>query len=246
MNAAEYFAQMCKEAGLDDAATSALTALANNEKLSPKFNSLVKRATEDFDAQTGRVKAAEEKVRKYDEWYPTAKAAADAALQRTAEVEAELARRGAGGDPPAFDASKYLTKEDLLKFNEESSKRFAGVLKDATRIAARHVSKFGEEPDLDAIEQVAVKENLPLAAAYDRWIQPRVDEANKKQFQKEKEEYANQKVADTLSRYKHPVDQVPTDAAPVYAPRPKAGDKPVDIDAELMAAWNGAANGNKY
>ncbi len=240
MNATEYFAQMCKEAGLDDESTSALAKLANNEKLSPKLAALVKTATEDYPAQLGRVRAAEEKVSKYDAWYPTAKQAADAALQRTAEVEAELARVRSGGMPPEFDPSKYVSKEDLMKFNTDMAGRFAGVIKDATSIAARHASKFGEEPDLNAIEKIAAEQNLPLQAAYDRWIEPRVEAKRKEDFDTKLKQAREEGARDALSRHKLPVDATPQETAPMFMQRPKEGAAPVDIDSELLSAWNSA------
>ncbi len=244
--AAEYFAQMCREAGLDETTTSGLAAIANNEKLSPKLNSLVKRATEDFDAQTGRVKAAEERVQKWNEWGTEAQRAVDQANAQYQAAQAELQRLAAGGDPAGFDASKYLTKEDLVKFNQEMGQRYAGVIKDATRIASRHVAKFGEEPDMDAIEALAAKEGLPLMAAYGKWIEPRVEVQRKESFEKEKKEYADQQVRDALSRHQLPVDSAPVSQSIMF--KEAAANAPArSTDEELLATWNGAAAGKgKY
>jgi len=245
MSPKEYFAQMCKDAGLDEATTSALTAVADNEKLSPKLAALIKTANEDYPAQLGRVRAAEDKLKKYDEWYTTAKPIADQAVQRAAEIEAELARVRAGGDPPQFDASKYVSKEDLARFNADVAGRFAGVIKDTARIASRHAAKFGEELDLEAIDKLAQEQNLPISAAYDRWIQPRIEERQKKEFDEQLKKARDEGARDALSRHKLPIDPIPTDSAPVFAPRPKADAPAIDMDAELMNAWNSVGSSSR-
>ena len=229
-----YMQSALQEAGLtDDQITSAIDKIANHEKLAPKLNAFVKTATEDYQAQVGRAKAAQERADKLEkEWYPRANAEYQRAL---AEIEALKANPNPN---PDFDASKYLTRDDFIKMQQERDARYATVIKEATRLGSRHAATFGEELDVDALEKLANETNLPLSAAYDRMIAPRVQEKQKAAADKEKEEYAAQKVKDALSRHKLPTDPIPTESAPIYN-RISPDSAPKDMDSELLAAWHG-------
>lgn len=224
-------------AGLNDAeVTAALSKIYANDKLGPKLNALVKTATEDYQAQLGRVK-------QYQDWYPKAQAEYDRMATEYNKAVAELtALQGGGngggnGQPPAFDASKYVSKDDLLQFNREMGTRYAGVIKDSNRITAKHVSRFKEEPDFEAIDKIAQEQNLPIAAAYDKWIEPRVKEeekAAKADWEKKTREEIER---DVRSRHNLPIEHVAAEQSPLFRKGGK-DDAPKDMDAELLAAWH--------
>ncbi len=221
-------------AGLSDAqVTEALNKIYANEKLGPKLNALVKTATEDYQAQLGRVK-------QYQDWYPKAQAEYDRMATEYNKAVAELtALRGNGNngnEPPPFDASKYLTKDDLMKFNQEMGTRYAGVIKDSNRITARHVTRFKEEPDFEAIDKIATEQGIPLNMAYEKWVEPRVKEEEKQakaQWEKQTREEIER---DVRSRHNLPVEHVQADQSPLF----RKGEKeaPKDMDQELLAAWH--------
>lgn len=221
-------------AGFNDAeVTVALNKIYANDKLGPKLNALVKTATEDYQAQVGRVK-------QYQDWYPKAQAEYDRMSTEYNKAVAELtALQGGGGtgQAPAFDASKYLTKDDLVQFNREMGTRYAGVIKDSNRITARHVSRFKEEPDFEAIDKIAQEQGLPIAAAYDKWIEPRVkdeEKAAKADWEKKTREEIER---DVRSRHNLPIQHAPAEQSPLFR-KGNAADAPKDMDAELLATWH--------
>ena len=236
MTAEQYFKQLCSEAGMDEATTTALIAAANNEKLSPKMNELIRRATDDFSAMQGRATASERKLGEYENWYKTADE-----QYRTAMAELEQYRQAVntGNQIPQIDTSKYLTKEDLLKFNQDRDARYSQVIKEGLRLASRHAVKFNEELDVDALEKLATESGLPLSAAYDKWIQPRIEEKQKNEWEQKLKLAREEGAKDALSRHKLPVDPVPQEQSLIHH-RPPADSIPKDIDSELLAAWNGA------
>jgi hypothetical protein len=243
--AVQYFTRICKEAGKSEADTAALVALAQDQSIAPKFDELIRRGTDDFAAMQGRATAADTKLaeaaaklRKYDdEWYPKANAEYQKALAKVQELQAVV--DGQGGDPGGgFDSSKFITKDDLAAMNKDRDARYATVIKQATRLASRHAAKYGEELDVDAVEALAVKNNLTLDQAYRDYVAPREMEAQTAKFEKEKKEFAEQAVKDYASRNRLPVDPVPHETAPVF--RQASNKAPADMDAELIAAWNGA------
>lgn len=230
-----YMTEALAEAGLtDNEVTSALTKLYANEKLSSKLNAVVKTATEDYQAQVGRVSALDAKDKTRDremqDYYQRVNA-------EHARVVKELNDLKAGG-VPTFDETKYVSKEDLRASITEMGGRFASVLKDATSITAAHVARFGEAPDLEAIEEIATKQNLPIRAAYDKYIEPRMKEKEVADRKKWEADTRAEMERDIRSQHKLPIDTRPPETAPIYS-RTKAADAPKDMDAELMDAWRG-------
>lgn len=236
--AVQYFTRICKEAGKSDADVAALLVVVQDAKVSSHFDETIRRGTDDFNAMQGRVTAAEKKVKTYDEdWYP--KANAEYTAMQTENNRLRTLVNGNPDDPPGFDSSKYLTKADLEAMNKERDARYAQVIKQAARLASRHVSKFGEELDVDAVEKLAIEKNLPLDMAYKEFIAPRELEAQTAKFTKEKEEAVREGIRNYASQHKLPVDPVPHETAPVYRQRPETK---VDIDSELINAWNSAGS----
>lgn len=221
-------------AGLNDAeVTTALSKIYNNEKLGSRLNALVKTATEDYQAQVGRVK-------QYQDWYPKAQAEYDRMATEYNKAIAELTAlrgTGTGTEPPPFDASKYLTKDDLVQFNRDMGTRYAGVIKDSNRITARHVTRFKEEPDFEAIDKIAQEQGIPLNLAYDKWVEPRVKEEEKQARVNWEKQTREEIERDVRSRHNLPIEQVPQEQSPLFR---KAGkdDAPKDMDAELLNTWH--------
>src|SRR5262245_21067992 len=139
MNFTEYMTASLSEAGLsDDQVTSALEKMAKHEKLGSKLNALVKTATEDYQAQVGRVRA-------YQEWYPKAEAEYQRMQNEYARAVSELEALRNGNQQPQFDASRYVTREDIQAMEMERGRRYASVIKDTAEIAADHVTRFREK-----------------------------------------------------------------------------------------------------
>jgi len=219
-------------AGLsDDQVTAALEKIYNNEKLSPKLNALVKTATEDYNAQVGRVK-------QYQDWYPQAKGEYDRMAAEYTKAMEELTAYRATGGQPQFDATKYISREDMarimLQERAEAGQRFASVIKDTAAITARHTVRFKDEPDFAAIDKIAMENNLPLTAAYEKYIQPRVQEQEKASQEEWKKQQREEIERDLRSRYQLPTETVPAEQSPLYR---KGEEAPKDMDQDLLNAW---------
>jgi len=247
----QFFTELCTEAGYSPEQTAQLLQLAKHEKVATKLGGVLKTAQDDYQSQVGRQKAAEDKLKSYEQqvtdWYAKSNAAyqqaqaeRDAMNQQLSQLKQSLGvDPGNGYQPPTNgDTSKYLTKEDLLAAMNEQNTRFAGVIKDITRVSSRHAAKFGEELDTEALEETLKQHpGLSVAQAYEQMVGPRLREEQEKRHQKEKEEYAAEKLRDYKSQHHLPVDPVPTESAPMYRTvDPK--DMPKDIDADLLEAWH--------
>jgi len=238
-SAKQYFEELCAEAGYSPEETAALVKVATNDKVAPKIEGLLKTA-DDYNAQVGRVRAAEDKVQKYDQWYGTATAEYQQAFQ---QLEAEKKRLGVmdntnGNGAHQIDTTQFITKADLEARLQDQGGRFASVIKDLTKVAGRHMHEFKEELDVDALEKMATENNLPIGIAYERMVKPRVEAREKEKLENAIKNAREEGARDALSRHKLPVDAVPQDTAPMYRTvDPK--DVPKDMDADLLEAWHG-------
>lgn len=237
MNFQQMMTDALADAGLnDEQVTAALTKIYNHEKLSPKLNALVKTATEDYQAQVGRVKA-------YQDWYPKAEAEynrmANEYTRALTELQALQQAQQNGTPPPAFDPGNYVSKSELIAMQNQMQvdmgRRYAGVIKDTAELTAEHVARFKEKPDLNAIDRLATEQNLPIRAAYEKWIEPRVKEQEKQANEDWKKQQREEIERDVRSRYHLPVEQVAQEQSPMFR---KNTEAPKDMDAELMAAWH--------
>ena len=226
----ELMTSALAEAGLsDEQVNSALLKVYSNEKLSPKLNAMVKTATEDYQAQVGRVK-------QYQDWYPKAQAEYDRMASEYTRVTQELQTlQTGGGTPQQFDASNYVSKQDLAQMQVDMGRRYAGVIKDTAAITAEHVSRFKEKPDLDAVDKLATDQNIPLRMAYEKWIEPRVKEQEKEANDKWKQDQRSEIERDLRSRYQLPTETVAAEQSPMFR---KGVEAPKDMDAELLQAWH--------
>jgi hypothetical protein len=233
---AEYFKALFTEAGFDEADQTALLTKLGNEKVAGKLTNLIADGTDNYKAQLGRVAAAEARVKEYDTWFrDKANPEYQAAL---AELNALKAGRQPNPEVDPFDTSKFLTKDDLQKFAQDSGARTAAVIKSVARISTRHGAKFKDELDVDAIEKIASENNLPLEAAYEKWIAPRVDSQRTEEFEAKLKAAREEGAKDALSRYKLPVDHVPSESAPIYSRSRSANAAKSVTDDELVATWN--------
>lgn len=233
----ELMTSALAEAGYsDEAVTTALAKIYGHEKLGPKLNAIVKTATEDYQAQLGRVK-------QYQDWYPKAQAEYDRMAAEYNKAMAELVALRDGNQQQQqqqqFDTSQFMSKADWQQAQLDMGRRYANVIKDTAAITSRHVTRFKDEPDFGAIDKIATEQGLPLMAAYDKWVEPRVKEQEKAANEEWKKQQREEIERDLRSRYKLPVEHVPAEQSPVLR-KGDPKDVPADMDAELLNAWHSA------
>ena len=106
--AEQYFTELAKEAGYTEDQTKVLLELAKNDKVQAKVNGTLKTAQDDYQSQLGRVKAADDKVKAYDQWYGTTNAEYLKAVAERDALKQQL--EGLNPNPPTLDTSKFITK----------------------------------------------------------------------------------------------------------------------------------------
>lgn len=226
----EWLAGLCADAGLEADVTAKV--LASVDKTAPRINTLLQHE-DNLRAERGRVAAAETRLREYGEWYGTASAEYE---RMQAELNTLKTRPPSPAVPaaPPIDTSKFATKADIDNVIANS----VTAIKQVGALSSRHALKFQEELDVDALDKFATAKNIPVIAAYDLYIAPRLAEAEKLKQAEAIKAAKEEGAREALSKHRLPVDVAPPQAAPIYARHDPAASATIDIDAEMMDAWN--------
>lgn len=235
--AQQYFDKLMRDAGMDETTIATVASALAHEKVAGNANQLVKTATEDYNAQVGRVRALEGKVKEYGDWYGTA----NSEYQRMVS-ELEQARNGNGnGTAPTMDTSKFISKDELAStlagYSKTQAEQYAKAIKMTAHLASSHVARFKEALDVEAIDQIANEKNVPLDVAYNLYIQPRVEASAASDLESRIKREREEAVKQYASQHRLPVDPSPSEVAPVYAARNRQNGGNPDIDAVLMETW---------
>lgn len=250
-NFKDFLVAEMKEAGMnDDQVVAALDKIAANDKLSGKLNTILKTATEDYNAQVGRVNTLQQRNDYLEkDWYPKADASYKQLQTEYSKVLGELEKTRTTGLPPEFDPTKYLTKEDLEQRISNIGQNFGGLLKDMGRIASRHAVNYKEELDTQALDELAVKMarergmipgSIPIADVYEKFVEPRKAQAEQEARKKWEAETRAQIERDVRSAANLPATPVPVEQSQMFRPTPQ-DQIPKDMDMDLLEHWNGAA-----
>lgn len=180
----EYMVGLANAAGIPEADRPAF--LAKDEVKKFAHSSL-----EAVEREKGRAnKATSDAQRIYEEnlkIFANNKAAVEAAEKRVQSYVEKFGELPGGGDPadPAArraavgDIIDKKTFDERIKATEGNT---IGLVKSVAKITAKHLKDFNEEPDLDAIEKLAVEQGLTAEKAYAEWRKPK-DEARAKEQQ---------------------------------------------------------------
>ena len=252
-NFKDYVIEAMKEAGMnDDQVVAALDKIATNDKVGAKLNGILKTATEDYNAQVGRVQTLQQRNDYLEkDWFPKAQAAEQRTIAEYNKVLAELQRAQATGLPPEFDPAQYMTKADWETNVQTLGSRLGSVVKDVARVASRHSALYHEELDTQALDEIAVKMAkdrglpagaIPITDAYEEFIKPRKIAAEADARKKWETDTRAQIERDVRSQNHLPATAAPVEQSQMFRPTPK-DEQPKDQDMDLLAHWNGTMNG---
>jgi hypothetical protein len=252
-NFKDFVVAAMQEAGMnDDQVIAALDKIAGNDKIGSKLNGILKTATEDYNAQVGRVNTLTQRNEYLEkDWYPKADASYKQLQTEYQKVLGELQQAQATGVAPNFDPTAYMTKADYEKGLQILAQRWGSTLIDAVTIASDHTATFKEKLDMKAIDDLAVRMAqergltpgaVPIRDVYEKYIEPRkkaAEEEGRKNWEKETRAQIER---DLRSQNNLPTNPVPVEQSQMFSPTPT--DKiPKDMDMELLNTWNNAGNG---
>ena len=251
----DFLVAEMKEAGMnDDQVIAAFAKLAANDKISSKLNTILKTATEDYNAQVGRVNTLTQRNEYLEkDWYPKADASYKTLQAEYQKVLGELQQAQASGVPPAFDPTQYMTKADWERNSQQLGQRLGSVVKDVARLSSRHAVNYKEELDTEALDQLAVKMaqerglppgSVPIVDVYEKFIEPRKKAQEEEARKNWEKETRAQLERDIRSQNNLPTAPVVQEQSQMFRPTP-TDSIPKDMDSELLATWNGVSNGSR-
>jgi len=174
----EYMTGLANAAGIPEADRPAFLAKDEVKKFAHTSLEAVAR-------EKGRADAAKaESTRVYEEnlkIFATNKAVVEQAQKDVAAYEAKFgklepeARQEAVRQATA-DIVDKKTFEERFKATEDNT---IGLVKSVAKITAKHLKDYNEEPDLDAIQDIAFKQGLTADKAYQEWRRPKDEERAK-------------------------------------------------------------------
>lgn len=249
-NFKDFVVAAMQEAGMsDDAVVAALDKIASNDKLGTKLNGILKTATEDYNAQVGRVQTLTQRNDYLEkDWYPKADASYKQLQTEYQKVLGELQQAQATGVAPNFDPTQYVTKADIEAIRKQMGNNLGNVVKDVGRLASRHAVLYKEELDTDALDELAVKMaqerglapgQVPIKDVYEKFIEPRkkaAEEEGRKNWEKEKTAEIERNIRSSMNM---PTNPVPQEQSQMFRPTPTESI-PKDLDMELLNTWNSA------
>ena len=248
----EYWTKLAKEAGLDEASTTAVLQAFSNEKVKTQFSADLmlrpdySRAQDELATQKKAFEAQKTAFEtdrgNWKTWY-------DGAVTKDAEREAELQKyREAYGNldgtqRPPFDTSKFVAKEEYEGAIKRQGDAFMAVLEDVQAVQGEHFAKFGRiltRTELAELKKTALENGMKVSQAYDAWVRPQLDEKSKVEMDAKLQERYDAGARDALSKHKLPVDSRPSEPHPFFDRL--SADKAPKTDKERLDDFVSAYN----
>lgn len=257
MNTKEYWQKLAAEIGLPEDQAKVAEQIFSNEKIAnafvprpdfsrsldeqqKKYNELVAQNETYYKTEAQR---AAENQKKVDE--------ALAQAQRFRDLYGELPNDGSQRQvvqTPAFDGSKYISREDYDKELKRIEGQSLYVIKEGLKASQDYMSKFGKPLDIDALEKFAVERNLPINLAYKEMIQPELEAKQSSSFAEQLKKAREEGAAEARSRANVPIDTTPKEVSPFLsnvlrpAPKENAPLSTQDRVKNFAEAWNTATS----
>lgn len=239
MNTKEYWSSVAASIGLPEDQAKVAEQLFSNEKVAnlfvprPEFS----RSLDEKDKALQNYRTEVENYYKSE----SMKAAdrqklvddAVARAQRYQDLYGELPNDGsqpqASQRQPAFDTSKFISREDYDKELKRIEGQSLYVIKEGLKASQDYMSRFNKPLDIDALEKFAVEKNLPINLAYEKMIQPEIEAKSKSDLTELLKKAREEGAAEARSRANVPIDTQPREVSPflsnVYA-KPTQGSGP--------------------
>lgn len=244
MDVKQYLESLAQTAGLDAESKSSILKAIENEKFATALSGSLSRQEDysrNMDALRKDQQALEAEKSTWREWYAKA-------VEQDAAREAELQRLRGGRQPdpnPNPAPNGALTKAEVEKMLAETRGQFVNVTKAVARISSRHAAEFHEMLDVDAVEKIAVDNNIKVEDAYERWIAPRIAERQKAEFDQKLKDAHEAGLKEGMSKHGIPDDAAAPRGHHMLFDRPKPTDPAAQIGdrqraANFKEAWDNA------
>ncbi len=267
-DAKQWWTEVATKAGLPKEKVEAVLDTLSDEKVSNVLGEQVMMRSDysrNMDALSNEKKEMERKNREYYEGElkrtkanEEAVARANSILQEYVNTYGELPSAAAvrSGNPDAklaFDASKFLSKEEHETALKRIESQSLYVIKEGIKASQDYYSRFGKPLDIDALEKHAIEKQLPINLAYQDFIKNDLEVAQSKSFEEKLKAAKEEGAREALSHVKQPLDNAPRGISPfrenLESTLKATKDAPRPTERELregfVSAFHEAANAGK-
>jgi len=235
MDLIEYWKSLAQDADLSDEEKAKVLKVLSNDKTVEGFNKeFVTRSTFSSELDKQRDGLKKQYEGHYQKWYDEkvvpelTKRDQDLVKARTQlnafeQTYGKLDNAQLTADPDVVKTGSgdYISRKDLEALLDQRDKLFAdrtaSVLKTAIKVSQDYSKRFGKPLDVDAWEKYAVEHDLPPELAYKEFIQPEVEEYDKKALDERIKREREEAVKDYASRNRLPIDTKPPELSPLAA-----------------------------
>ena len=212
----EFWSKLAQEAGASPEKVQALQQALEDDKVLKAISDRAL-ARDDYSRNMDTLRKEKEG---YNTWYQQAlttfesnkKAAEDYAARVKAYQDTYGDLDPAAGRPaPVTPTGDWI---DRKAFEAELSRReagYLGVMTGMVKFATDYQNKFGSSLDPDELVRYATEKGLPLNAAYDAYIAPRMLEKQSKDFEERLTQARAEGAKEALAKHRIPVDPRPSE-----------------------------------
>jgi hypothetical protein len=246
-DAKAYWTKLAAEAGIDAAQSEAVLKALENPKIAEAIN-LSRHDTFSREMDSTRKLKADLTQWYYKDVLPTLEAR-DAEIARLRETQgnppANPNPSPNGDDPIRTPTGDYITRDQLEKLLAARDANVVDLWEGGLDIVSDYQYRFKDKFPASEFRKFAEQRpGMKITEAYGLFIQPKVDEIGKKDFEEKLKAAREEGARDALTRHRLPVDSAPKEQHPFFDRIIPDKDKPAPSErdqlAEFVSGWNEA------
>ena len=204
----QYLSQLAKDAGVDDAKLQAALEVVGNEKVSKALSDGFLRQ-EDYSRNMDGLKTKQTEL---TNWYNEQLKVAQTNQEIVANANKQLGQYkelygdldGTNRSSGTVDTSQFIDKKTLDEKLNTVSNQFLTITEQAVWAAGDYMAKFKEPLPIEDLKKYAIESGLPLKAAYEKFIEPRIKEIDNKTWEEKLRKAKEEGVTEGLSQRVNP------------------------------------------
>ena len=240
----QYLSELAKSAGVADDKLQAALEVIGNEKVSKALGDGFLRQ----EVYSRNMDGLTKKQKELTDWYQQQVALAasnqkvvDETVAKLKSYEETYGTLDGTGRQPSVDTSQFIDKKTFEEAQAKLGQQFIAVTKTATKCSADYMKRFNEVLDMDELEKFTLNSGLPLAAAYEKFIEPRVSEITNKSFEEKLKLAREEGRQEAMSQKSNPTDTGSPAPNGFMANAMKSAGASSTLSEGFLDAWTKAA-----
>lgn len=250
MDAKQYYTELLKSAGVADDKLQVVMGVLGEESVTKKLDEdlLKPRLRQDeFSRKMDEVSAT---MKRNNEWYAKELITYEELQRAKADYEQKMAALGTdpnnppGPKPTTHSVGDVVTKKELEEMLAKRDGSVITIVKNAVKFQGDHIQRFGKPMDVDALEKIAVENNLPLDQAYAKMIAPQLEAKTQADIDARIKAAKEEGAREFASTHKIPVDTKPREPHLIFD-KSATASKPTESDLRnsFVDTWNSVPAG---